>query len=224
MACDAAAISLGVDNPGLWSPFIRCFLESIPMSMYPGLRTIHLLCGTFSAPMLLMYAVSSVQMAHSSWFKAKPAVTEAKLQMPAGYPDGRRLAIDVMTAHSIRGEINAVQQTPAGFTLRIVVPGTVHDVRYDRATGAVAVRTNIAGFMGMLNRLHHAAGFWHEYMPLKAWALLVGIVSFATVGLAATGLCMWWLRREERKLGVILLTANLAFSVIVLAMLRSAGP
>jgi uncharacterized iron-regulated membrane protein len=78
--------------------------------------------------------------------------------------------------------------------------------------------------MSMLNRLHHAAGMWHEYMPLKVWALVVGIVSFATVGLAATGLWMWWLRREERKLGLILLTANLTFSLILLAMLRAHGP
>jgi hypothetical protein len=129
-----------------------------------------------------------------------------------------------MAARGIRGEINAVQKTPAGFNLRVIVPATVHDIRYDRATGSTVVRTGVAGFMGMLNRLHHAAGMWHEHMPLKVWALVVGIVSFATVGLAATGLWMWWLRREERKLGLILLTANLTFSLILLAMLRAHGP
>lgn len=194
------------------------------MTMYPNLRTIHLLCGAFSLPMLLMYAVSSVQMAHSSWFPAKPSVTEARLQMAPGYADGRRLAHEVMAARGISGEINAVQQTPAGLTVRVIVPGTAHEIRYDRATGSAVVRTNVAGFMGMLNRLHHAAGFRHQYMPLKVWAFLVGIVSFATIGLAATGLWMWWLRREERKPGLILLAANLAFSVVVLAMLRSHGP
>ena len=192
--------------------------------MYPTLRTIHLLCGALALPMLLMYAISAVQMAHSKWFRLKPSVTESKVQLSKEYTDGRLLARDVMAIRDIRGEINSVQPTPGGFSVRVVVPGTVHEIQYDRATGSAAVRTNVAGFMGMLNRLHHAAGLWHEYGPLKIWAVLVGIVSLATVGLAATGLWMWWLRRQERTWGVILLGANVAFALVVLTLIRSSGP
>jgi hypothetical protein len=192
--------------------------------MYPTLRTIHLLCGALALPMLLMYAVSAVQMAHSKWFRLKPSVTDAKVQLSKEYTDGRLLARDVMAIRDIRGEINSVQPTPGGFSVRVVVPGTVHEIQYDRATGSAAVRTNVAGFMGMLNRLHHAAGLWHDYGPLKIWAVLVGVVSLATVGLAATGLWMWWLRRQERTWGVILLGANVAFALVVLTLIRSSGP
>ena len=52
--------------------------------MYPTLRTIHLLCGALALPMLLMYAVSAVQMAHSKWFRLKPSVTDAKVQLQFG--------------------------------------------------------------------------------------------------------------------------------------------
>jgi hypothetical protein len=86
------------------------------------------------------------------------------------------------------------------------------------------VRTQVGGFMGMLNRLHHAAGLWHEYAPLKVWAVLVGLVSLATLGMAVTGLWMWWLRKQERRWVLILLGANLIFSIVVLALLRSNGP
>ena len=194
------------------------------MKTYSTLRTIHLLSGAFALPALAMYGVSAVQMAHSRWFVMKPAVTEVEEPMRPGYTDGRLLARDVMTSRGLAGEINAVTPTPAGFTARIVVPGTVHEIRYDRASGRARIRTSVAGLMGMLNRLHHAAGLWPEYAPLRIWGMLIGFVSLATVLLGATGIWMWWLRRTERKWGLLLIAANLAFSMTVLWMMRAAGP
>jgi hypothetical protein len=129
-----------------------------------------------------------------------------------------------MDTIGIRGEITSVASTADGFDIRITAPGTVHDIRYRRANGAAEVRTSVAGTMGFLNRLHHAAGFWHEWGPMKLWAALVAAVSVATVGLAATGIWMWWLRRQERRWGSVLLAANAAFAAIVLSLLRAAGP
>lgn len=192
--------------------------------MYKTLRTLHLLCGALSLPYLLMYGLSAVQMAHNRWFTMKPAVTERPIRVTRGYEDGRRLALDVMSAEGLRGEIQEIRTTPAGFNVRVVVPGTVHEIRYDRGVGEAQLKTSVAGFMGMLNRLHHAAGLWHEYPPLKFWGVLVAIVSVGVLGMGATGVWMWWLRRQDRTLGVILLAANLLFTLVVIAVLRSAGP
>jgi hypothetical protein len=191
--------------------------------MYPALRTIHLLCGVFALPMLLMYALSAVQMAHTKRFSLKPVTSESKVRLPRDYMDGRMLARELMARGAVRGEISSITVTPMGFDVRIVVPGTVHDVRYDRANSVAAVKTSVAGFMGMLNRLHHAAGLWHEYGPLKIWAVFVGVVSVATVGLSVTGLWMWWLRRQERTWGLVLVGMNVAFAVTVLTFIRSSG-
>lgn len=191
---------------------------------YKTPRTIHLLCGAFAVPALLMYGISAVQMAHSKWFSMKPAVMERDITMNPGYTDGRQLANDLMTQQPIRGEIETIKPTPSGFELRILVPATVHEIRYDAATGRTHIRTAVAGTMGMLNRLHHAAGLRHSYIPLQLWGVLVALVSLATLGLGATGIWMWWVRKQERTLGIILLSANLAFAVTILAMLRAAGP
>jgi hypothetical protein len=59
---------------------------------------------------------------------------------------------------------------------------------------------------------------------MKLWAWLVAIVSVATVGLAGTGIWMWWLRRQERRWGSLLLAANAAFALIVMLLLRAEGP
>ena len=56
--------------------------------MYPTLRTIHLLCGAFALPMLLMYGVSAVQMAHTKWFSLTPVISESTVQLSRDYSDG----------------------------------------------------------------------------------------------------------------------------------------
>jgi hypothetical protein len=171
-------------------------------------------------PALLMYAVSAVQMVHTRWFVMKPAITETTVSLQPGLTDGRRIAFDVMAAKHLRGEVTAIQNQPPGITVRIVVPGTVHELSYNSTTGAVRVRTSVAGVMGMLNRLHHAGGLWPSYLPLRLWGVFVAIASMATIGLGASGIWMWWLRRQERKWGLILLTANLAFSIGILLTIR----
>ncbi len=192
--------------------------------MYRTLRAIHLLCGAFALPALLMYGMSAVQMAHNHWFSMKPSMSESDFAIGAGYTDGRVAAREAMASRGIRGEIAAVEPAPFGFRIRVVVPGTVHEIRYEASSGKVHLRTSVAGLMGMLNRLHHAAGLWHAYAPMRLWGLLVGIVSLATLGLGATGIWMWWLRRQERTWGIVLIAANMAFSAGVLLLVRSAGP
>jgi hypothetical protein len=59
---------------------------------------------------------------------------------------------------------------------------------------------------------------------MKIWGAAVAIVSLAILGLGATGLWMWWMRRQERAAGLILLGANLLFSVVVLSLMRAGGP
>jgi uncharacterized iron-regulated membrane protein len=54
--------------------------------------------------------------------------------------------------------------------------------------------------------------------------LLIGLVSAAVLLLGITGIWMWWLRKQERAWGLLLLAANLVFAVGVLLTIRSAGP
>ena len=193
--------------------------------MYTIVRNVHLLLASFSLPFLLMYGVSAVQMSHNSWFTMKPAVEERDLALTPGRTDGRAIARDVMDRdRSIRGEITNVQANPAAVSLRIVVPGTVHEVKYTTASGSAHIRTSVAGAMGMLNRLHHWAGFYHEPRSMKAWALFVAMVSAALMLVGATGIYMWFTRRAERRLGLVLLAVNLAFALVLIVSMRSSGP
>ena len=193
--------------------------------MYPIIRNIHLLLASLSLPFLIMYGVSAVQMSHSTWFTMKPVVHERDLTLDQGLTDARAIGRSVMDrAVDVRGELSNVQSGASAVSLRIVVPGTVHEVRYDPVTGVTHIKTNVAGVMGMLNRLHHWAGFWHEPMSMKAWAAAVAVVSTALLLLGISGLYMWFTRRAERRLGVGLLAIYELVAATLIGWLRSQGP
>jgi hypothetical protein len=193
--------------------------------MYKTIRNLHLLFASFSLPFLIMYGVSAVQMSHSSWFQLKPAVHERQMALATGQTDARVLAREIMDRdRTVRGEVTNVQTNERAITLRIVVPGTVHEVKYDRASGTAQVKTNVAGVMGMLNRLHHWAGFWHEPPSMKVWAFAVAVVSTALLFMGVTGLYMWFTRRPERRVGLVLLGINVVFALAIIMLLRRDGP
>jgi hypothetical protein len=193
--------------------------------MYATIRNVHLFLASIALPFLLMYALSAVQMSHNGWFDMKPSVREQALSLTAGQEDARAIAREVMDkVPSARGELQNIQKTPAGTNLRIVIPGTVHEVRYTRETGAATLRTSVAGVMGMLNRLHHAAGLAHDVGSLNVWGWAVAAVSLALVLVGATGVWMWFLRRTERAIGIVLLGINLASVLTLIVLIRRGGP
>jgi len=193
--------------------------------MYKIVRNVHLLLASISLPFLIMYGLSAVQMSHSTWFQLKPAVEERQVSLTVGQTDGRAIAREIMDRErTVKGEISSIQPNDAGVALRIVVPGTVHDVRYERASGVARIKTSVAGTMGMLNRLHHWAGFWHEPVSMKIWAVAVAVVSAALMLLGASGVYMWFTRRPERRIGIALLAINVLFAMTLLTLIRISGP
>lgn len=193
------------------------------MTVYPALRRIHLLAGTFAAAMLLMYGMSAVQMAHPAWVQLRPTVREWRADLAPGIDSGREVARE-LHSRGVRGELSAVNRIAGGWSLTVGLPGAEHRITYRGGTGTAEIKTSTRGFLGVLNRLHHAAGFWHESRSMKLWAAMVALASLAVLLMGATGLWMWFSRRQDRVLGALLLAANLAFAFTVLALLRQAGP
>src|SRR4051812_5114820 len=131
--------------------------------MYKFIRNTHLLIGLFCFLFLLMYGVSAVQMAHNRWFDNRPVVSESEYKLDAGAADARAVARQLMDRHRLRGELAQVRKADGNLIFRIQRPGTVYEVSYAPASGAAKVKTNVANFIFMLNRIHHVGGLWHEF-------------------------------------------------------------
>ncbi len=190
--------------------------------MYRLLRDTHLVCGLFAVLFVLMYGISSVQMAHNDWFNLKPTVTESRYTLATNAEGARAVARELMDRHGLAGELAQVKDMPAGFTFRIVRPGTVHEVSYTRASGEAAVKTNKANFAGLMNRIHHINGMWHEDSLVNVWAAALALVAAVLIVLGITGIYMWFKVHSERVTGTVVLGASLAFSLTVIVLLRTA--
>lgn len=188
--------------------------------MYRYLRNTHLFLGLFCCLFLLMYAVSGVQMAHNAWFSSRPAVTETHATLPPQLADSRRVARELMDRYGLRGEAGKPRVTPDLLSFDIVRPGTVYQIDYSPATGDSRIRDNHAGFMGMLNRIHHAKGLWHDYWLLNVWGAFVALVSLALFVIGATGIYLWFKLHQERVIGAILLTLSLGYSLTLMVLAR----
>ena len=188
--------------------------------MYRIIRNTHLIVGLFSVTFLLMYGVSSAQMAHQ-WNTGKPAVTNSETMVTTGL-SARDAARALMEKGAVRGEVAQARKDGETWRFRVVRPGTVHEVTYEPATGAAKIATNTAGVMAMLNRFHHVGGLWHEFTLTNVWAILVGLVSAGLLVLAASGIYMWFKIHSERKVGGVILTVHLIVSLTLLVMIRTA--
>ena len=191
------------------------------MTVYKFLRNTHLLLGLFSCLFLLMYGVSSVQMAHNTWFDLKPHVIESQATLASGLSSARDIGRQLMDQGAVKGELQQIRKTAGGYSFRVVRPGTVYDVDYAQ-TGAVKIRTNVANFMGMLNRIHHVGGLWHDYTLTNVWGVFVGMISVMLIVLSVTGIYLWFKIHTERVIGAVLLILSLAYSLTLIVLIRTA--
>lgn len=192
------------------------------MTIYKLLRNTHLFLGIAAFLFLLMYGLSAVQMAHDSWFTLKPSVTESQIRIPDEIGDDPRAVAQYLRRAGFRGELGTVEATESGVRLQITRPGTVYQIGYTKSTRQARIRTSTATFMGVLNRIHHLAGTWHDYWPIDAWGVFVGLTSAVLIILGATGIYLWFKIHDERTIGIVLLAVNLGICVSLLTLVRTA--
>jgi hypothetical protein len=190
--------------------------------MYRFLRNTHLLLGLFCFLFVLMYGLSALQMAHRRWFDLKPNITESTVQATPGASDARQVARELMDRQDLWGDIAQIRKTPAGAAFRIQNPGAVYEVEYSAETGAAKVKANSPDFLGMLNRLHHVEGLYHDHILSNLWGVFVGVVSVALIVLGGTGIYLWFKLHKERKIGLVLLVVSLSYSLGLLVLMRAA--
>jgi hypothetical protein len=188
--------------------------------MYRKILAVHLCTGVFSMVFLAMYGASAVQLAHRAWFPLRDEVTETRLALPPNLPGARAAARELMDRHAIDGELAAVFDTPGVINFRLQRPGTLFLVRYMPTGGETLVIVRRGSFARVLNALHTAAGMWHGFAPLNAWAAVLGLVSLGLLLLGATGFYLWFRNPKERLTGIVLLGGGAALAVTLIVSMR----
>lgn len=190
--------------------------------MYKLLRDIHLALGLFSMVFLIAYALSAAQMAYPI-YRPGPQYKTHEISIPEAVDKTPRpLAKWLMDNEDLRGDLRSVSTTSLAVTLKIVRPATIHDVLYDRATKKAKVVTARQNFIGMLNRLHHTGGLWHDHWAINAWGGFLALVSIFLIVIALTGVYMWFKRNRDRRIGAIVFTVGLTWGLTLLVLIRAA--
>jgi hypothetical protein len=135
----------------------------------------------------------------------KPVVTEMHVPVAAETSDDPRAIVRALRDAGVRGELRDVARTAAGHKFAVTRPGTNYQVEYTLATREAKIKVRTAGFMGMLNRIHHLAGLQHDFGLINAWGVCVGLVSAIVILLGLTGIYLWFKIHSERIIGVVLL-------------------
>lgn len=185
------------------------------------LRNVHLLLGLFCSCFVLMYAFSSLQMSHNSWFPTKPIVTESQSKLPPHLD--ARVASRLLMDQGLRGEMMQVKLSTTNIQFRIQRPGTVYEIAYDLQSGQTQVKTSRVGLVGMLNRLHHINGLRHDYALLNLWSSALLFTSLTLIALGLTGICLWFKFYKERFIGGVILALSLTYGLGLILLMRSAS-
>lgn len=193
--------------------------------MYRLMRNFHLIVGLVFALALGVYLLSSVRLAHRTWFSSSPTVTEAAYPVDptqAGTP--RELGHYLITEQGLRGEIARIQTSDDGsFQFVIRRLGTNYQVQYTPGAREAQVRTNRLAFIGMLMSMHFSYGFWHEDAMINVWGGVLLLTSIALFAMGATGIYLWFKTQEERVVGFVLLAGGLAFAITLMVIVRIQG-
>jgi hypothetical protein len=187
--------------------------------MYRLIRNTHLLLGISTLFFVLMYAISSMQMAHTTWFSTQPRTTQTALRLAPG-SDARAAAQELWRTNNVRGDLVQVRSKAGHLLFRVTRPGKTYDIDYTPATGETTLRTAEGNLMSVLNRLHHISGLWHDLPILNVWAIFVALISIALIALALSGIYLWFKLHEERVIGSVLLTAGLGWGLGLLLWMR----
>ncbi|MEX2303672.1 MAG: PepSY-associated TM helix domain-containing protein [Bryobacterales bacterium] len=191
--------------------------------MFRLMRNLHLIFGLVFFVFALVFAVSSLVIIYRPWMPQSREDSERTVQVSAaGAATPRALALEMMRNHDLQGDLREIEQTEDGMQFVIVRPGTRSEVAYSSSSGEAKIQTRRQGFLEMLVQLHTNHGFWHEFLPSNAWALLSLLGSIGLFLLGATGIYLWYCHHEERVIGSVLLVAGLLYGITTLVLSRMA--
>jgi hypothetical protein len=191
--------------------------------MFRLMRNIHLILGLVFVVYALVFAVSSLFIIYRPWLPQTQEDTDRTVQVtPESAATPRALALELIRNHDLMGDLQQIEQSDDGMRFVVARPGTRAEVEYSRASGQAKIQTRREGFLEMTVQLHTNHGFWHDFLPSNAWALLSLLGSAALFLLGATGIYLWFCHHEERVIGGVLLGLGLIYSLTTLVLSRTA--
>ena len=183
----------------------------------------------FLAPWMLMYAVSTLAMAHRdfvlSFYPTKtPALTlEREMDYSRTFPAS---ATPDQMGQAILEDLglDGTHRVSGGRDGKPLVIERQHPlaprrITYDPATSKVSVQREEFRGLNFLERLHRRRGYQHPYALEDGWAFSVDLTVITMLFWSLSGLWMWWEIRSTRLWGGVCFAFGVALFATFLAMI-----
>jgi hypothetical protein len=197
-------------------------------------RDLHLYCGLFISPFVLVFAISVFFLVHS-WIpgvsRQPVSRTAHDLSLPAGVErlKGRQQVEalrGVLDGLGVAGEVNFIRYVARDHRLVIpvMVPGreTTVDLHLDTRTATVTERaTGVWDAMVYLHKMPgpHNVNLRMNWFYIRIWKWLADATVCLVLFISISGIYLWAVLRAERRIGLLLLGAGaLSFFGIVYAV------
>jgi hypothetical protein len=188
-------------------------------------RDLHLYCGLFLSPFILLFSVSVFYLVHGLAPRPAPGPSDARrvvtdVSLPPDVAalqgkarvDALRPVVDQL---GVRGEIDFVRHIAS--ERRLIVPVRLPDLdttvtlNYDQRTATVISRRH--SFGDALVYLHkmpgpHNVDVRGNSWPMRAWRGLADTSAYLLLFLTCSGIYLWVALKAERRIGLALILAG----------------
>jgi hypothetical protein len=192
---------------------------------YVVTRDLHLYCGLFLSPFILVFAASVFYLVHGLAERPAPDVSDdvrtvadvsisadvARLQGRARV-DALRPVLDGL---GVRGEVDFVRHVTGEQRLIVPVrlPGRDSVVMLDYANRIATVTSRRQPLGDALVFLHkmpgpHNADLRGNSRIMRLWAVLADGTAYLLLFITISGIYLWFALRAERRIGVVLILAG----------------
>lgn len=191
-------------------------------------QNLHLYCGLFISPFVIIFGVSVLVLNHISMVnKASPVKTifERKLKLNSIPYDSTDLGTGKAISHllGIEGEIDHVFKGKDNLSIGIIRPGLETNVKVNTLNDSVFIKQEEKGVLRATSYLHkmpgpHLAMFRKNAVFMKIWGKLADGTVYTILFLTASGIFLWYFLKVERKMGLyaISLGALLFITLLIL--------
>jgi hypothetical protein len=191
-------------------------------------RHIHMFTGLFLAPWMLMYALSTLVMAHHKFIDSfyptkRPAmVTEREFDYSRSFPaDSTREQIGEQILQDLG--MNGTHALSGGkngepLVIRRQHALAIRQVTFDASKHKILLQREEFRTPGFLERMHRRRGY-NSYSRENAWGFTVDLAVITMAFWSLSGVWLWWELKSTRTRGALSLAAGLILFGMFLALI-----
>jgi hypothetical protein len=203
--------------------------------LYVWTRDLHLYCGLFVSPFILLFAVSVFFLNHAKLRDVVPSSTDTfqNLHIPEDIEQLRGLeavhrARLILPQVGITGEIGflRVLRKERHLVFPVSRAGLEATIDVDLNSRSATVSRRRTGWLESLGYLHkmpgpHNVNIRGNWIWTRAWGWLADTTIYLTLFISVTGVYLWYAIKAERRMGLTLLAVGaVSFFGLIYAVLH----